>query len=168
MRFSSLLFLLVSIVLGAPNYDIYTTNCNVEAQSALIRALHHINSIPCSGVRFFYIREIPRTTIYNEFTNVVYCNATLTPPVLGQITMNVFPPYVFKMYIDTSVRAIALLNALMHEMGHAVGLEHVNNSFSVLYSSLNSSVFQVFTESENIQIAQKYWNCPQISNGRVG
>lgn len=164
----SFLFLLLSCVVGISLYDVYTTNCSVEAQSALLRALHHINSIYCSGIRFRYVADIPPSTIYNEYTNVIYCNSNLTSPVLGLINMRILQPYSFKIYIDKSVTSIALMNIFMHEMGHSVGLEHVNDSTSVMFSSLNNSVLQEYTESEKNQIAQKYWNCPQISNGRVG
>jgi predicted Zn-dependent protease len=162
------LFLLFTSAVSISIFDVYTTNCSIEAQSGLLRALHHINSIKCSGIRFRYIADIPETAIFNEYTNVVYCNATLTSPVLGLINMRIIQPYDFKMYVDKSVNSIALMNIFMHEMGHAVGLEHVNDSTSVMFSSLNNSVLQVYTESEKNQIAQKYWSCPQISNGRIG
>jgi hypothetical protein len=161
-------FVLLSCVLGISIFDVYSTNCSIEAQSGLLRALHHINSIYCNGVRFRYIADIPASTINNVYTNAVYCNANLTPPVLGLIQMRTTYPLSFKMYIHSSVQSIALFNVFMHEMGHAVGLEHVNDSTSVMFYSLNNSTLQTYTEVEKILIAQRYWNCPQISNGRVG
>lgn len=162
------IFLVFTSVVGISIFDVYTTNCGVEAQSGLLRAFHHINSIYCSGARFRYVADIPASAIINDYTNVIYCNATLTPPVLGLINMRTLQPYTFKIYINSSVNSIALMNIFMHEMGHAVGLEHVNDSNSVMFSSLNNLTLQVFTEAEKTQIAQKYWNCPQISNGRIG
>ena len=113
-----------------------------------------------SGAMATY-KSIARVSV--DTGNYLYCNASHNSSEASTISINLHPQlneYPFFWNYDTLSTTIVpygqanFYQAFMHEVGHILLLDHVNNSSDLMYYSITSGVLIVFPNSTNVAAVQ--------------